>query len=107
QTAKQDQSRVTVGFEYGKAIVGIGNVQPYGLPTQMSGEGEESDRENNSAADGKAGRADENNGEPVEQSQHRFGTRPKQQRSGFDPDQRVIFSVLMGIDGVVADNPGD
>ena len=44
---------------------------------------------------------------PVEQDQRLVRMRAEQARGGLDADQRVVLGVLMRIDGVIADHPGD
>jgi len=40
QAREQNQSGIAVGFENGKAIVGIVNIEPHNLPGKMRGESE-------------------------------------------------------------------
>jgi len=60
QAGKQNQTSIAVGFEYGEAIVGIGDIEPDDLPSQMRRESNKPQRENQSGAGGQTGRADEN-----------------------------------------------
>ena len=43
----------------------------------------------------------------VEHRQHRLGALAEQQRGRLDADQRVVLAILMRVDRVVADHPGD
>src|SRR6516225_10329566 len=107
QARKQNQSGVTDRFENGEAIVGIANIEQHNLRRKMRGESKEPQREDQSTAGDEAGGADEKDGGAVKQSKHRLGARSKQQSRGFNPDQRVVFAILMRIDRVVADHPSD
>ena len=49
----------------------------------------------------------QHDGQRVARREHRLGPLAKQQRGRVDADQRVILAVLVRIDRVVADHPGD
>ena len=74
---------------------------------RWAGEGDETEREHDARPGEHAGDSDQRHGEAVEQRQHRLGARPEQQRGRLDADQRVVLAILMRVDGVVADHPGD
>ena len=54
-----------------------------------------------------AGGSDEQHRKPVEQAEHGLGAFPEQKRGGLDADERVVLAILMGINRVVADHPGN
>src|SRR5580658_4007093 len=89
EPGEQDQASIAVGFEYGQAIVRVGDVETDNLPGEVSGEDNEPERENDPSACGKTRRAQENDRERIEQSEHRLGALAEQQRGGFDADQRI------------------
>ena len=51
--------------------------------------------------------ADQQQGQTVEHKQRGLRASAEQQRRRLDADQRVVFGVLMGVDRVIADHPGD
>ena len=107
QSGEQDQTGVAVGLEHRKAVVGVGDIKANDLPGEMGGEGGEAEREDQARAGEKTRKPDEDDGETIKQRQHRLGALAEQQRGGFDADQRIVFAILVGVDGVVADHPGD
>ena len=53
------------------------------------------------------GRSEKDSGASVEAGEIGFGPAAEEPRRRPDPDQRIVLPVLMGIDRVVADGPGD
>ena len=56
---------------------------------------------------GPSGDAEQRDGGGVKDKQPGPGVRAQFQGRGFNPDQRVVFLVLMSVDRVVAQRPGD
>ena len=53
------------------------------------------------------GNGDPEPGKRVEDREPGLGRPAEFERGRFQPEQRVVLAVLMGVDGVVADGPGD
>ena len=67
----------------------------------------ESEREDEARSCGEPRQCDQRHRERVEQREHGLGALAEQQRRRLDADQRVVVAILMGVDGVIADHPGN
>src|SRR5215469_16525582 len=95
---KQNQSRVAVRLEHRKAQVRIANVEPYDLPGEMCSECRKAEPEQRAPACEGTRKADQADGEAVENHEHRLGAITEQERSRLDADERVVLAILMGVD---------
>src|SRR6478735_1306976 len=107
QRGEQDQSGIPVRLEEFQAQVWIVDVEALDLPAKMRAEEDTADREHHPRSGRNAGQADQHYGHRVETDQGEPGPFAEQTRRRFDADQSVVLAVLMRVDGIVADYPGD
>ena len=73
----------------------------------MHGEGPKSEPDRPARIARRQRHADQQHREAVEQDQRLVRMRAEQARGGLDADQRIVLGVLMRVDRVVADHPGN
>src|SRR5262249_4784915 len=107
EPGEQDQPGVAVRLEHHETLQRVLDVEPRDLPGEMGGESEEPEREDEAGARAPSGGGDQSNGEGIADREHRLGALAEEQRRRLDADQRVVLAILVRVDGVVADHPGD
>src|SRR5436305_14599434 len=82
-------------------------IQRADLPAQMRREQRKADEKGKTRARAPSRASDESNRQPIEEGEHRLRALPEQEGGRLDPDQGVVLPVLMRVDGVIPDHPGD
>ena len=105
--AKTSEAHGAVGAEAGQAVGRIVEVDPLDLARQHHGDRDQAEVEEERLAGGKAGQRPRGQGSPVEAPEP--GRRGVAQAAGprISPRSEVVRLVLVGVDRVVAQGPGN
>ena len=104
---EQNEADVAIGAEAAEAVFRVVDVEGGDLPGELKTDESEGEEENQVRAGKEGGQRPKHDGDRIEGANPGRAFLAEFQRCRFEAEHQVVFGILMGVDGVIADGPGD